>query len=101
MGVAVAECTQIVGVLLVFTLMVGPASAAQNISPRFGWGIGLAALIALLEAWSGIALSWETNWPTSFWITLLSGAVYLASLGWTRARQHLAAPRPQEHPAAG
>ena len=26
--------------------------------------------------WDGIALSWETNWPTSFWITLLSGLVY-------------------------
>ena len=29
-AVAVAECAQIVGVLLVFTLMVGPAAAAQN-----------------------------------------------------------------------
>ena len=33
-GIAVAECAQIVGVLLVFTLMVGPAAAAQNFSRR-------------------------------------------------------------------
>ena len=79
-GVAVAECAQIVGVLLVFTLMVGPAAAAQTLSTRFGPGIALAALFALIEAWGGIALSWETNWPTSFWITLLSGLVYFASL---------------------
>ena len=32
--IAVAECAQIVGVLLVFTLMVGPAAAAQNLSRR-------------------------------------------------------------------
>jgi zinc/manganese transport system permease protein len=81
-GVAVAECAQIVGVLLVFTLMVGPAAAAQTVSPRFARGIALAALLALAETWGGIALAWETNWPTSFWITLLSGLVYLASLGW-------------------
>jgi zinc/manganese transport system permease protein len=79
-GVAVAECAQIVGVLLVFTLMVGPAAAAQNLSSRFGTGIALAALFALLEAWGGITLAWFTNWPTSFWITLLSGLVYLASV---------------------
>ena len=36
-AVAVAECAQIVGVLLVFTLMVGPAAAAQNlIAPACG-----------------------------------------------------------------
>ena len=31
-AVAVAECAQIVGVLLVFTLMVGPAAAAMNLT---------------------------------------------------------------------
>ena len=79
-GIAVAECAQIVGVLLVFTLMVGPAAAAQNVSTRVATGVMLAAVFALCEAWGGIALSWETNWPTSFWITVLSGTFYLASL---------------------
>jgi hypothetical protein len=35
-AVAVAECSQIVGVLLVFTLMVGPAAAAMNLMAFFG-----------------------------------------------------------------
>ncbi|MDX7949592.1 metal ABC transporter permease [Lichenihabitans sp. Uapishka_5] len=87
-GVAVAECAQIVGVLLVFTLMVGPAAAAQNCTSRFGLGLGLAALLALGEAWGGIILAWETDWPTSFWITCLSGIAYLGSLlvGWLARR---------------
>ncbi len=79
-AVAVAECAQIVGVLLVFTLMVGPAAAAQNFSLRLIGGMLLAAALALAEAWGGLTLAYYTDWPTSFWITALSGLVYLASL---------------------
>ena len=85
-GIAVAECSQIVGVLLVFTLMVGPA-AAQNLSRRVAAGALLAAALALAEAWGGLTLAFYTDWPTSFWITALSGLVYLASLAarfWSR-----------------
>ena len=79
-GIAVAECAQIVGVLLVFTLMVGPAAAAQNFSRRLIGGVVLAACLALAEAWGGLTLAYYTDWPTSFWITALSGLVYLLSL---------------------
>ena len=79
-ALAVAACTQIVGVLLVFTLMVGPAAAAQNLSTRLATGIGLAALFALGQAWLGVTLAFYTDWPTSFWITALSAFVYGASL---------------------
>ncbi len=77
---ATAEAAQIVGVLLVFTLMVGPAAASLRLTRRVGPGVLLAAAFALAEAWGGLALAYETNWPTSFWITALSGLVYGASL---------------------
>jgi zinc/manganese transport system permease protein len=80
-AIAVAECAQIVGVLLVFTLMVGPAASAQNVSRRLMGGVILAAALALAEAWGGLTLAFYTDWPTSFWITALSGLVYLLSLG--------------------
>ncbi|HXE24750.1 MAG TPA: metal ABC transporter permease [Roseiarcus sp.] len=80
-AIAVAECAQIVGVLLVFTLMVGPAAAAQNFSRRLAGGVVLAAGLALAEAWGGLTLAYATDWPTSFWITALSALVYLVSLG--------------------
>ena len=32
------------------------------------------------QAWLGITLAYYTDWPTSFWITALSGGVYFASL---------------------
>jgi len=79
-ALTVAESAQIVGVLLVFALMVGPAAAAGRLTHRFATGILLSALLALAEAWLGIVLAYETDWPTSFWITSLSAGIYLASL---------------------
>ena len=79
-ALAVAACTQIVGVLLVFTLMVGPAAAAQNLTTRLSTGLVLAALLALVQAWLGLTLAFYTDWPTSFWITALAALVYGGSL---------------------
>jgi len=79
-AVAVAEAAQVVGVLLVFALMVGPAAAALRLTSRLGWGVALAALLGLIETWLGITLAYVTDWPTSFWIVLLSCAVYFLSL---------------------
>jgi zinc/manganese transport system permease protein len=42
--------------------------------------VWLAAALALAEAWGGLTLAYSTDWPTSFWITALSGVVYLSSL---------------------
>ena len=79
-ALAVAQCAQIVGVLLVFALMVGPAAAAQRLTTRFWHGIALSVALALAEAWFGLVLAYVTDWPTSFWITALSGCVYLAAV---------------------
>jgi zinc/manganese transport system permease protein len=76
-ALATAECAQIVGVLLVFSLMVGPAAAAQRLTTGVGKGVLLSAGLALAEAWLGITLAFYTDWPTSFWIAALSAAVYL------------------------
>jgi zinc/manganese transport system permease protein len=79
-ALATAECAQIVGVLLVFALMVGPAAAAQRLTPSVGLGVLVAALLALAEAWLGITLAFYTDWPASFWITALSVAGYILCL---------------------
>jgi zinc/manganese transport system permease protein len=90
-AVATAECAQIVGVLLVFALMVGPAATAQRLAGSVAAGVVLAVLLALGEAWLGIALAFYTDWPSSFWITALSGLAYFAA----------ALPRPRQVAQAG
>jgi zinc/manganese transport system permease protein len=78
-ALAVAECVQIVGVLLFFALMVGPPAAAQRLTTGVGTGLLLSAGLALFEAWTGIALAFYTDWPCSFWITALSAGIYLVA----------------------
>ncbi|HTT85134.1 MAG TPA: metal ABC transporter permease [Rhizomicrobium sp.] len=75
-ALATAECAQIVGVLLVFALMVGPAAAAQALTTKLTSGLLLACLLGLLETWAGITFAFYTDWPTSFWIASLSAAIY-------------------------
>ena len=79
-ALAVSECAQIVGVLLVFTLMVGPPAAAQNLTGRLWSGLALSAALALAEAWAGIALAYYTDWPVSFCIAILSALAYFGSI---------------------
>jgi zinc/manganese transport system permease protein len=86
-ALATAASIQIVGVLLVFTLMVGPPAAAQILTRRLIPGIALSAGLALAQAWLGIVIAFETDWPTSFWIAALSALVYAAAAGTQRFRR--------------
>ena len=79
-AVAVAEAAQVVGVLLVFALMVGPAAASLRLATGLGWGVAVSIALALAETWGGIALAYATDWPTTFWIVLLSCLTYFLSV---------------------
>jgi zinc/manganese transport system permease protein len=79
-ALAVSACAQIVGVLLVFTLMVGPPAAAQRLTRGIWSGLAASAVLALTEAWLGIALAFYTDWPVSFCIAVLSALGYFAAL---------------------
>lgn len=85
-ALAVAQSVQIVGVLLVFALMVGPPAAAQFLTTRPLPGIVLSALLGVAAAWLGIATAYWTDWPTSFCIAALSALLYFAAMAIHRAR---------------
>lgn len=80
LAIAVTEASQVVGVLLVFTLLIGPAAAALNWARNFWAGLWLSVGLGIVIVWVGIVLSYVTDWPTSFWISALSLVIYLASL---------------------
>ncbi|MGE4522435.1 MAG: metal ABC transporter permease [Acetobacter sp.] len=78
-ALATAECAQITGVLLVFTLMIAPAAASLRLGFGPMTGMAAAAVLALAEAWAGLALSWQTGWPAVFWIAALGCTAFAAS----------------------
>lgn len=86
-ALAVSACAQIVGVLLVFTLMVGPPAAAQRVTSGLWSGLAVSAALALAEAWLGLTAAFYTDWPVSFCIAVLSGAGYFACLFRPPARK--------------
>jgi len=83
-ALAVAQSVQIVGVLLVFALMVGPPATAQLLTVRLIPGIALSAGLALAEAWLGIVLAWHSDWPTSFSIVIVSALFYFVAVALRR-----------------
>jgi zinc/manganese transport system permease protein len=83
-ALTVSASVQIVGVLLVFALMVGPAAAAQRFITTLRAALVLAAVLALAEAWAGIVVAFYTDWPTSFCISALSALVYFAAIALPR-----------------
>lgn len=85
-ALAVSESAQVVGILLVFSLMVGPPAAAQLLVTGLWSGMALSAGLALAEAWLGIAIAYHTDWPVSFCIAMLSALGYFLTRGnlWPR-----------------
>lgn len=87
-AVAVAEAVQVVGVLLVFTLLVAPAATASHLTKRPFVAIALGLTLALVETWVGITLAYYSRFPVSFYISALGFAIYLlARLAGTRLPQ--------------
>ena len=74
-----AEAIQVVGVLLVLTLVITPAAAAQRLTVRPGLTVLLSIGIALVSTEGGILLSLAHAWPTSFFISSISFAFYVAA----------------------
>jgi zinc/manganese transport system permease protein len=85
LGVAVAEVSQITGVLLVFALLVMPAAAAQAITARPVLGLLLTVVIGLMVVWLGVGVSYFSVYPTGFFITTFGFGVYVAAVTGTHA----------------
>ena len=79
LALTTAEAIQVVGVLLVLTLVITPAAAAQRLTARPGLALLLSIAIALVSTEGGILLSLEKSWPTSFFISAISFAAYVTA----------------------
>lgn len=75
-ALATTMAVPVVGALLVFTLMIGPASAARALTARPGHAVVLSAILSVIMVWAAIALSFVSNWPIGFFVGSLSALAY-------------------------
>jgi zinc/manganese transport system permease protein len=104
LGLAVAETSQVTGVLLVFALLLMPAASAQAITARPGLGLLLTVALGLAVVWVGLGVAYFSVYPAGFFITAISFAMYVAvrvvmemrnRRGAAAERTALAEPPPQ------
>jgi zinc/manganese transport system permease protein len=77
MALATSMTVPVVGALLMFSLMIGPAAAARSVTARPGAALALSVAIALATVWLSIALSYRTNWPLGFFVGSIGAVFYL------------------------
>lgn len=76
-ALAVSMAVQVVGVLLIFSLMVTPAAMAQRLAKRPRSAIIISVLIALMATWSSLFIAFYEPYPVSFFITSIVFVSYL------------------------
>jgi zinc/manganese transport system permease protein len=86
MALATSMTVPVVGALLMFSLMIGPAAAARALTARPGLAIVLSVAIALVTVWAAIAASYQSNWPLGFFVGVIGAAFFLAGQVWGWAR---------------
>jgi len=79
MAIAVSEAIQIVGVLLILTLLITPGATAERLTPRPGQATAYSVAVALFCTIGGILLALSTNAPVSVFVTSLSFGCYLVA----------------------
>jgi zinc/manganese transport system permease protein len=76
-AITVSVSVQFVGILLIFTLLVGPVATAMRIFQRPLWVIVCSMGLGLSYIWASVILAANGNWPVSFYITAISFGIYL------------------------
>ena len=76
-AVATSIAVQVVGVLLIFSLMVTPAAIAQQLAKTPRRALIISVGVALLATWLGLFVAFFTQYPVSFYITSFVFILYL------------------------
>ena len=77
LAVATTIAVQVVGVLLIFSLMVTPAASAQHLAKKPSSVMLISVVIALVVTWMGLFIAYFLPYPVGFFITAISFAFYL------------------------
>jgi len=86
-ALAATMTVPVVGVLLMFSLMIGPAATARSLTDGPLTALGLSVALALLIVWVAIAVSYQTNLPVGFFVGTLGAVSFGAGRAWRAWRR--------------
>lgn len=84
LALSTAMVLPVVGALMVFSLMVGPASCARALTDVPRTAVLLSVGLSCATVWSAIALSYFSNWPIGFFVGALGALAYAAGRAYRR-----------------
>ena len=79
LAAAVAEAVQVVGILLILTLLITPGATAERLTAHPGLATVASIGVALLATMGGILLALVTTVPVSFYVTGIAFVCYMAA----------------------
>ncbi|HEY2428791.1 MAG TPA: metal ABC transporter permease [Acidimicrobiales bacterium] len=99
LAVAVTAAVQVVGVLLIFSLLVTPGAIADRVCRTPGRALAMSTGLSLLFVWAGLTVTYYSKFPVGFLITAFAFVGYLvARVATTRASS---APPVEAHDVLG
>lgn len=79
LAVAVTAAVQVVGVLLIFSLLVAPGAIADRVCRTAGRGIMLCVALSLTFVWASLSITYYTRFPVGFLISGFAFAGYIVA----------------------
>lgn len=79
-AVSIVLLIQVVGIVLVMTMLTIPAAIANLYTSRLSVMMGIAVLLSCFFCLSGMALAYDADWPGGATIALVAGLAYVVVL---------------------
>jgi zinc/manganese transport system permease protein len=76
LALVVSVAVQVIGVLLIFSLLVTPAATAEQLFARPTHAIAASIILAVSFAWLGLAVGYFSLYPVGFFVTTFAFGTY-------------------------
>jgi zinc/manganese transport system permease protein len=76
LALVVSAAVQVIGVLLIFSLLVTPAAISQQLFARPALAIAASILLSVSFIWLGLAVSYFSLYPAGFFVTTFAFGTY-------------------------
>ena len=89
LAVVIVISLQVVGIVLVISMLITPAATAQLLIRNFTWSIIVGALIGSASAIAGLYVSFHYNLPSGPAMALVATAIFILAAGYSMGARRI------------